>query len=148
VQYVAGAYASAEKLATAQAEGRRLMGLVPAVPHDNGGRYTTEAFEIQVEQRQAACPANKVNSQRRRLEARASGQVIYRFERSTRCAPCPLLERCTGPEQKHRTLVVGEHDSALQSRRGEQKTESSVQVMKHHNRTEGNAERVGAGARA
>lgn len=42
-----------------------------------------------------------------------------------------------GPEQKHRTLVVGEHPSALQSRRREQKTEAFAQQMKHRNGIEG-----------
>jgi transposase len=137
VQYVDGAYVSAEKLASAQAEGRSLMGPAPAAPHNNGGRYTTEDFDIQVEQRQAVCPAGKANTQCSRLEAQATGQVTYRFEWSTRCAACPLRERCVGPEQKHRTLVVGEHHSALQSRRREQKTAGFAQEMKHRNGIEG-----------
>jgi transposase len=90
VQYVDGAYVSAEKLASAQAEGRSLMGPAPAAPQNNGGRYTTEDFDIQVEQRQAVCPAGKVNTQCSRLEAQGSGQVTYRFEWSTHCAACPL----------------------------------------------------------
>jgi len=111
-QSVDGAYVSAEKLASAQAEGRNLMGPAPAAPHNNGGRYTTEDFDIQVEQRPAVCPAGQVNTQGSRLEAQATSQVTYRFEWSTHCAACPLRERCVGPEQKHRTLVVGEYHSA------------------------------------
>jgi transposase len=137
VQYVDGAYVSAQKLAQAQAEGRSLIGPAAAAPHNNGGRYTTEDFQIEVEQRQAICPAGKENTQCSRLEEQATGKVTYRFEWSTHCADCPLRERCVGPEQKHRSLVVGEHHSALQSRRREQKTEAFAQAMKHRNGIEG-----------
>jgi hypothetical protein len=128
---------SAEKLAEAQVEGRSLIGPAAAAPHNNGGHYTTEDFQIQVEQRQAICPAGKQNTQCSRLEEHATGQVTYRFEWSTHCADCPLRERCIGPQQKHRSLVVGEHHSALQSRRLEQKTEAFAQEMKHRNGIEG-----------
>jgi transposase len=137
VQYVDGAYVSAEKLAAAQAEGRSLIGPAASAPHNNGGRYTTEDFDIKVEQRQAICPAGKENTQCSRLEEQTTGKVTYRFEWSTHCADCPLRERCVGPEQKHRTIVVGEHHSALQSRRQEQKTEAFAQEMKHRNGIEG-----------
>jgi transposase len=137
VQYVDGAYVSAEKLAVAQAEGRSLIGPAAAAPHNNGGRYTTEDFDIQVEERKAICPAGQENPQCSRLEEQATGKVTYRFEWSTHCADCPFRERCVGPEQKHRTLVVGEHHSALQARRREQKTEAFGQAMKHRNGIEG-----------
>jgi len=137
VQYVDGAYVSAQKLAEAQAEGRRLIGPAAVAPHNNGGRYTTEDFTIKVEQRQAICPAGQENTQCSRLEEQATGKVTYRFEWSTHCADCPLREGCVGPEQKHRTIVVGEHHSALQARRQEQKTEAFAQEMKHRNGIEG-----------
>jgi len=137
VQYVDGAYVSAEKLAEAQAEGRSLIGPATAAPHNNGGRYTTEDFDIQVEERKAICPAGKENTQCSRLAEQATGKVTYRFEWSTHCAECPFRERCVGPEQKHRSLVVGEHHSALQARRQEQKTAAFAQEMKHRNGIEG-----------
>jgi len=136
VQYVDGAYVSAEKLAEAQAQGRSLMG--PAsVPPSQDGRYTTEDFDIQVEQRQAVCPAGQPSTQCSRLEEGATGHVTYRFEWSTHCADCPLRERCVAPGQKHRTILVGEHHSALQARRREQKTEAFAREMKHRNGIEG-----------
>jgi transposase len=137
VQYVDGAYVSAEKLAEAEAEGRSLIGPAASAPHNNGGRYTTEDFQIEVEQRKAICPAGQENTQCSRLEEQATGKVTYRFEWSTHCADCPLREGCVGPEQKHRSIVVGEHHSALQSRRREQKTEAFAQQMKHRNGIEG-----------
>jgi transposase len=137
VQYVDGAYVSAEKLAETQAEGRSLIGPAASAPHNNGGRYTTEDFDIKVEERKAICPAGQENTQCSRLEEQATGKVTYRFEWSTPCADCPLRERCVGPEQKHRTLVVSEHHGALQARRREQKTEAFAQEMKHRHGIEG-----------
>jgi hypothetical protein len=137
VQYVDGAYVSAEKLAQAQAEERSLIGPAAAAPHHNGGRYTTEDFDLQGEQRQALCPAGKANTQCSKLGEPATGKVTYRFEWSTQCADCPLRERCVGPEQKHRSLVVGQHHRVWQSRRREQKTQAFAQQMKHRNGIEG-----------
>jgi hypothetical protein len=137
VEYVDGAYVSAEKLAEAQAEGRRLVGPAACAPHNNGGRYTTEDFDLRVEERQALCPAGQENTQCSRWEEQATGKVTYRFEWSTHCAGCPLRERCVGPEQRHRTLVVGQHHRLLQERRREQKTQAFAQEMRHRNAIEG-----------
>lgn len=137
VQYVDGAYVSAQELARAAAEGRELIGPAPPVPDNNEGRFTTEKFQIDVEQRQAICPAGKLNTQCSRLVEKLSGRVSFRFEWSTHCADCPLRQQCVPPKQKHRMIVVGEHHSALQARRGEQQTQGFKQRMKHRNGIEG-----------
>jgi len=137
VQYVDGAYVSAEKLARFQAEGRVLMGLAASAPHNNGGRFTTEDFDVRVEERRAICPAGKENTQCSRLEAADGGKVSYRFEWSTHCADCALRAQCVGKDQKHRTMVVGEHYGALQARRREQQTEGFATELKHRNGIEG-----------
>ena len=73
-----------------------------------------------------------------RLDGEASNRVEYRFEwNQSSCSECPLRERCLGPEQTHKTILVGEHHSALQSRRLEQKSESFQQRMRHRNAIEG-----------
>jgi hypothetical protein len=137
VQYVDGAYVSAEQLAMAAAQGRELIGPAPGAPDNNDGRFTTEQFQITVEERKAVCPAGKENTQCSRLEESETGKVSYRFEWSSHCAECPLREQCVAPQQKHRTIVVGEHHSALQARRQEQKTEAFKERMKHRNGIEG-----------
>lgn len=137
VQYVDGAYVSAEKLARFQAEGRVLMGLAASAPHNNGGRFTTEDFDVRVEERRAICPAGKENTQCSRLAEAVGGKVSYRFEWSTHCGDCALREQCVGKDQKHRTMVVGEHHGVLQARRREQKTEAFATGMKHRNGIEG-----------
>jgi transposase len=137
VQYVDGAYVSAEKLAQVQAQGRVLMGPAAPAPNNNGGRFRTEDFDVRVEDRKAICPAGKENTQCSRLEEERGGKVHYRFEWSTHCADCRLREQCVGKAQKHRTIVVGEHHTVLQARRQEQKTKAFATEMKHRNGIEG-----------
>jgi transposase len=137
VQYVDGAYVSAQQLAAAAAEGRELIGPASGAPDNNQGRFTTERFEVRVEERVAVCPAGHQSTQCSRLEETQSGKVNYRFEWSTRCSECPLRSQCVGPSQKHRTIVVGEHHGALQTRRREQDTDAFKQRMKHRNAIEG-----------
>jgi transposase len=137
VQYVDAAYVSAEQLATAAAEGRELIGPAPKAPDNNDGRFTTEQFQVTVEERRAVCPAGKENTQCSRLVANETGKVSFRFEWSSHCAECPLRGQCVAPKQKHRTIVVGEHHSALQARRQEQKTDAFKERMKHRNGIEG-----------
>src|SRR5204862_5751133 len=88
-------------------------------------------------ERRAACPAGKVSTQCSRLEEESTGKVSYRFEWSTQCHDCPLRNQCLGKEQRHRTLVVGEHHTVLQARRQEQETPAFQQRMKHRNAIEG-----------
>lgn len=135
--YVDAAYVSGEKLAEAAAEGRKLMGPAAHSPPNTQGRFTAEQFQVEVERRQAICPAGKENTQCSRLEEQETGKVNFRFEWSTHCHDCPLRERCVGPGQKHRSLVVGEHYTALQARRVEQQSEAFGQEMKQRNAIEG-----------
>jgi transposase len=136
VQYVDGAYVSAQKLAEAQAEGRELIGPAQPAPQKDG-RFSVEDFQVKVEERTAICPAGKTNTQCSRLEEEATGQVHFRFEFSTHCHDCPWRGQCLGKVQRHRTVVVGEHHSALQARRQEQKTPEFKDRMKHRNGLEG-----------
>jgi hypothetical protein len=136
VQYVDGAYISAQKLAQAQAEGRELIGPAQPAPHKDG-RFSTEDFQVDVQARTAVCPAGKTNTQCSRLEEETTGKVNYRFEFSTHCHDCPLRGQCLGKEQRHRTLLVGEHHTHLQARRQEQQTPAFQQRMKHRNAIEG-----------
>jgi Transposase DDE domain/Transposase domain (DUF772) len=136
VQYVDGAYVSAEKLVQAQAEGRELIGPARPAPRKDG-RFSATEFQVTVEERRAVCPAGKASTQCSRLEEESTGKVSYRFEWSTECHDCPLRSQCLGQDQRHRTLVVGEHHTALQARRQEQETEAFQQRMKHRNAIEG-----------
>jgi transposase len=136
VQYVDGAYISAQQLAQAQAEGRELIGPAPSAPQKEG-RFSMEHFQINVEERKAICPAGKASTQCSRLEEAATGKVSYRFEFGAQCHDCPLRGQCLGKDQRHRTVLVGEHHTFLQARRQEQQTHAFKQRMKHRNGIEG-----------
>jgi hypothetical protein len=136
VQYVDAAYVSAQKLAQAQAEGRQLIG--PALPSRQvESRFTAADFQINVEERKAICPAGKINTQCSRLVEQSTGKASYRFEFSTQCHDCSMRCQCLGKDQRHRSLVVGEHHTVLQARRQEQATPAFKQRMKHRNAIEG-----------
>src|ERR1039458_6606773 len=138
VQYVDAAYISAQKLVEAQAEGRELIGPAPGPAHNNDGRFTSEAYQVTVEKREAICPAGHQNTQCSRLEEQATGRVSYRFEWDTAtCAACALRQACIKASHPHRSLVVGEHHTVLQARRQEQKTPSFKERMRHRNAIEG-----------
>ena len=51
--------------------------------------------------------------------------------------PLPLAPACIKADHPHRTLVVGEHHTALQTRRQEQQTKPFQQRMRHRNAIEG-----------
>jgi hypothetical protein len=135
--YVDGAYVSGQALAEAEAEGRQLLG--PAQPPAQTGKsaFKSDAFQINVEQRSAVCPAGHTSTQCSRLEEDKTGKVTYRFEWSTHCHGCPLRAQCVPAGQKHRTLAVGQYHTPLQARRREMKTEAFQKRMKQRNAIEG-----------
>jgi len=137
VQYVDAAYVSAKRLVEVHAEGRELIGPAQCSGRKEG-RFIAAEFDIHVEERRGVCPAGKLSTQCSRLEEQSTGKVSYRLEWSTTdCQNCPLRSQCLGKDQRHRTLVVGEHHTALQARRQEEHTEAFQQKMKHRNAIEG-----------
>lgn len=136
VQYVDSSYVSAHKLAQARAEGRELIGPALLGPSQEG-RFTALDFRINVEERTALCPAGHSSTQCSRLVEASTGKVNYRFEFSTHCHDCPLRAQCVAQDQRHRTVLVGEHHSLLQARRQEQQSPAFQQRMKHRNAIEG-----------
>jgi transposase len=134
--YVDGAYISAAVLAQAKVEGRELIGPAPSAPQKEG-RFGVDDFQIHVEERKATCPAGKENLQCSRLVESETGKVTYRFEWSTHCHECPFRQQCLGKEQRHRTVVVGEHHSHLQARRAEQRTPEFREKARQRNAIEG-----------
>jgi hypothetical protein len=138
VQYVDAAYISTQKLVEAAAAGRELIGPAPAPADNIHGRFTSQSFQVAVEQRQAVCPAGQKNTQCSRLAEQATGKISFRFEwESATCRACTLRPQCIPESQRHRSLVVGEHHTVLQQRRQEQKTDEFKARMKHRNAIEG-----------
>lgn len=138
VLYADGAYVSGEKLAEAAAQGVELMGPAQSGLRRRPGAYTVEDFAVELSQRRAMCPGGVENTQCSRLDGEKAPGVQYRFEwNQGTCWECPLKEKCLGPGQKHRSLVVGEHHMELQKRRKEQKEDGFKERMKKRNAIEG-----------
>lgn len=139
VLYADGAYVSGAKLVEAAAQGRELIGPVQAAPRRHPDQFTMEDFQVEVEQRQATCPAGRPNHQCSRLDGEKNqGAVQYRFEwNSKTCTSCELRERFLGKGIRHKSIVVGEHHSALQARRREQKSERFRLRLRHRAAIEG-----------
>jgi transposase len=135
--YVDGAYVCGKSLNEAREQGRTLCGPAPASP-DRGKVFTVEAFDVHVEERYAVCPGTQCSSNFSRLEEQSTGKVDFRIEWSkTVCGPCPLREQCVSTGQDHRTIVVGQWHSLLQSRRREMQTDAFRQEMHRRNGIEG-----------
>jgi len=135
--YADGAYVCSEALREAQEQGRELRGPAPASP-DRGKVFTVEAFDVQVEERYAVCPAGQRSRNCSRLEEQSTGKVDYRIEWShATCGTCPLHDQCVSSAQVHRTIVVGELHSLLQARRREMQTAAFKKEMHQRNGIEG-----------
>ena len=92
----------------------------PPPATNNEGRFTSDRFRVEVEQRRATCPAGHQNTQCSRLEEQATKRVSFRFEWDTgTCAACPLRGQCIGGTQSE--LVRG-HDVRHARYRGLAKT--------------------------
>lgn len=135
--YVDGAYVCSQALQDAKEEKRELHGPAPGSP-DRGKVFTVDAFDVQVEDRRALCPAGNTSSNCSQLTESKTGKVSYRIEwNNTLCGACPLRKQCVSEPQPHRTLVVGELHSLLQQRRRTMQTEDYKQDMKRRNGIEG-----------
>jgi transposase len=133
---VDSAYVSAQMILDAREEGWELTG--PAQePGSKNKTFKSDAFDVDVENRRAVCPAGKASSNCSKLEEKASGKISYRFEWGRQCADCPVKEQCISRGQSHRTLSVGQNHSVLQERRRQQKTEPFIARMHHRNAIEG-----------
>ena len=134
--YADAAYITAQRLAQARQQKRELIGPAPAPP-SKAGRYSVEDFQICVEDRVAICPAGQANTQCSRMVEEKTGKISYRFEWARKCRDCPLRAQCLGSGQEHRTVLVGEHHTALQARRQEQNTEAFARRCHQRNAMEG-----------
>lgn len=143
--YVDAGYTSGGEVVRVEADGRQLKGPM-APPPAKEGRLSSGAFDVCVRERRAVCPAGQTSTNCSRLEEQNTGAVAYRFEwNNTLCGGCPQRDRCLGPGQSHRTLVVGEHHDIIQNRRNAQTTEAFQVDMRHRNAIEGTISELARG---
>ena len=138
VLYADGAYVSAERLARARAEAVEIIGPAQGALRRRPGAFTAEDFDVRIDERRATCPAGAGSTQCSRLDGEKAPGVQYRLEwNQGLCRGCPMKDRCLGPGQGHRTLVVGEHHMELQRRRKEQREPGFRERMRRRNAIEG-----------
>jgi transposase len=133
--YADSGYVAGPGMGKAIAEGRELMGPVPAPP--DSGVYTADAFQVNVEQRHAVCPAGKTNTRCARLVAGETGAITYRFRWCGLCQSCAVKEACLHKGDRYRVLRVTGHHTLTQARRKLMHTEEFKKDMHHRNGIEG-----------
>jgi len=117
-------YISAPALEVAKADGYVLTGPIGAPPH-SGVRFGSDAFVVDIPNRQATCPAGKLNTECSRITETKLQLTYYYFGWSKAdCSTCPLREQCLSKKNRlpFRTLQVGEKHMISQERRNLCKT--------------------------
>ena len=136
--YVDAAYVTDDTLAEARDQGRELVGPArPSVNASGKNLFDANAFDVDLANRKAVCPAGHESCQCSRLENHQTGQVDYRFEWAGLCDSCELQKQCTTSRSSRRMLVVGEHHDLLQQRRREMQTDEFKERMRQRNGIEG-----------
>ena len=111
--YGDSAYGAGAVLDMLEQAGTDIMCKVQA-PVAPGGRYSKDAFQIDLPNGLVTCPAGHVASMR---PAGANGGRTVRF--GELCAGCPLAERCTAAKTG-RTIYVGPYEQQLTRARARQ----------------------------
>lgn len=119
--YVDAGYVSAETLAEAKNESRKLIGPARPSPTPNGV-LDADGFTVSIVERKAVCPAGMVSTQCAHINDEHQGREYYRFEWGAECDACPLRAECTKSRTGRRILTVSPHHEHLQERRREMKT--------------------------
>lgn len=124
------AYSATELRESARAQGTEVCARVPPASAP-GGRFSKDAFTLDLEAGAATCPAGKTTTRRHR---RGEGGIFV-FDGAA-CASCPLRERCTSkdPEQmratgRGRTVSVHRREDLLQEARSQEKTEAFRELL-------------------
>lgn len=132
-------YLSAPALEAAQANGYVLTGPIGAPPH-SGERFGSDAFLVDIPNRQATCPAGKISTECSRITETGIQATCYYFAWAQAvCTMCPLKDQCLSKKKQRpfRTLQVGEKHMIVQERRNLCKTPEYQRRMRRRSGIEG-----------
>lgn len=132
-------YLSAPALEAAQANGYVLTGPIGAPPH-SGERFGSDAFVVDIPNRQATCPAGKISTECSRItETNIQATYYYFAWAQADCTMCPLKDQCLSKKKRRpfRTLQVGEKHMIVQERRNLCKTPDYQRRMRRRSGIEG-----------
>lgn len=133
-------YINAPELARAESKGFELCGPMPAPPYSGNGRFGTDAFEVDLANRRAVCPAGKTSCHCAHIMEQKLERTYYYFEwAKADCAACPLRDQCLSPKKQNqrRSIQVGELHEYAQVRRKLCKTPEYRLRMRRRNAIEG-----------
>ncbi len=99
--YTDAGYVTEHTLTQAEQNGIELLG--PTRPNPHKGPYNTDAFQVDVDKRQAICPQGKLSTQCSRIKDSYMGTEYYRIEWGNQCDSCPVQKQCTRSKGGRRT---------------------------------------------
>jgi transposase len=116
-------YTSADLLLAARARGITLLGplLADTSAQARSGGYTTEAFTIDWDHQQVACPQGATSISWNRCHQRGTEAIVVRFPAAT-CRACPARKLCTSSTRYGRQLTLRPrevHEAVAQARAGQ-----------------------------
>lgn len=115
-------------------EGPNVEAFVPPKAQSNGGKFTTEQFELSDDGSQMTCPAGETSQYKQRDNKRHA--TAYRFNTET-CHSCPLRKQCIDPNQKHgRTVHRSDYEPEYEKVRERARTEEYAEVKREHPKVE------------
>jgi hypothetical protein len=132
-------YLSAPALKQAEVDGYELCGPVGSPPH-SATRFGSDAFDVDLPNRRAVCPAGIASSQCALIvEARLAVPLYYFAWTRAHCATCPLAAQCLSKRKRQpfRTLQVTAGHMWVQDRRRLCRTPEYRLRMRRRNGIEG-----------
>ena len=133
--YADAAYVTERTLEEAEGRGMELRG--PTRPDPHPGPYNSDAFEVDIERKEAVCPQGNHSTQWSQIRDTYMGTEYYRIEWGSQCDECPLQRQCTRAKNGRRILVVGLRHDLVQQRRREMKQKEFAQSTYPRNGIEG-----------
>lgn len=115
-------------------EGPNVEVFVPPKAQTNGGKFTSDQFELSDDGSHMTCPAGEESQYKQRDNKRQA--TAYRFKTET-CHSCPLRDRCIDADQKHgRTVHRSDYEPEYEKVRKRSGTEEYVEVKREHPKVE------------
>ncbi|MBI3985989.1 MAG: transposase [Lentisphaerae bacterium] len=106
-------YISAPALESAQADGYVLTGPIGVPPH-SGERFVSDAFVVDIPNRQATCPAGTLSTECSQItETKIQATYYYFAWAQADCALCTLKDRCLSKKKRQLAPPAGGHESGL-----------------------------------
>jgi len=133
--YTDAGYVTEHTLTQAEQNGMELLG--PTRPDPHKGAYNSDAFHVDINERQAVCPEGKLSTQCSRIKDNYQGTEYYRIEWGNQCDSCLVQKQCTRSSSGRRTLVVGLRHDLVEQRRREMKQKGFSKSMHPRNGIEG-----------